>query len=292
MISGEIGARSGYKGREPCNKVLGTERDVRGAVAEGALELILDLSGGIGREVVETKRRPGDRATQPLHSITLVCLTGDGTVQGEAVLIGGERLGRRVGASEYRVLHCERSAADPLSDRYPVADRGSIERVQRVSGFQIEPGLFRVLDQRKYSNHPYADHLAEVAAIVAAVTTDPASIAVAWLHHCMEDQRIEENLIRLDFGERVAYRVTMLSDLETGNRATRKAASRTRLANAEPRVQSIKVADLICNTSSVVIHDPRFARIYLKEKRLLFDRLDGAGARLRAVALVQSSASL
>ena len=45
---------------------------------------------------------------------------------------------------------------------------------------------------RKYSGNPYADHLAEVAGIVASVLPDPAAIAVAWLHDCVEDQGITE----------------------------------------------------------------------------------------------------
>ena len=76
----------------------------------------------------------------------------------------------------------------------------------------------------------------------------------------------------------------MLSDLETGNRAERKDASRKRLAGAEAWVQTIKCADLISNTSSIVKHDPNFAVIYLKEKRLLLDVLDKADPRLMALA--------
>jgi GTP diphosphokinase / guanosine-3',5'-bis(diphosphate) 3'-diphosphatase len=82
--------------------------------------------------------------------------------------------------------------------------------------------------------------------------------------------------------------VLMLSDLETGNRAARKTASRERLALAEGWVQTIKVADLISNTGSIVIHDPDFARVYLREKRLLIDVMVDADRRLRALALAQT----
>ncbi len=142
--------------------------------------------------------------------------------------------------------------------------------------------------RRKYTNNPYTDHLAEVAGIVATVTTDPVAIAVAWLHDSIEDQGVTEGEIRSRFGDRVAYGVVMLSDLETGNRAERKAASRARLAGAEPWVQTIKVADLISNTSSIVLHDPNFARTYLDEKQLLLAVITDADARLRDIALQQS----
>jgi hypothetical protein len=79
-----------------------------------------------------------------------------------------------------------------------------------------------------------------------------------------------------------------LSDLETGNRAERKAAGRVRLAAAPGWVQTIKCADLISNTSSIVMHDPQFAGVYLEEKRLLLDVMDGADPGLRALARAQA----
>ena len=75
-----------------------------------------------------------------------------------------------------------------------------------------------------------------------------------------------------------------LSDMETGNRAARKAASRARLAAAPSWVQTIKCADLISNTSSIVRHDPEFAKVYLEEKRLLLDVLTKADPQLRDLA--------
>jgi guanosine-3',5'-bis(diphosphate) 3'-pyrophosphohydrolase len=75
-----------------------------------------------------------------------------------------------------------------------------------------------------------------------------------------------------------------------GNRAERKAASRARLAAAPGWVQTIKCADLISNTSSIVKHDPKFAVTYLEEKRLLLDVLTKADPRLVAIARQQSEA--
>jgi len=49
----------------------------------------------------------------------------------EAVPIGGERLGCRVGPEQGRIL-CEGSAAGPLSDRDPLPDRGGVQLVERV----------------------------------------------------------------------------------------------------------------------------------------------------------------
>jgi (p)ppGpp synthase/HD superfamily hydrolase len=148
--------------------------------------------------------------------------------------------------------------------------------------------------RRKYTNNPYSDHLAEVAGIVATVTPDgdpelrDAMIAIAWLHDTIEDTSTTHEEIATMFGYFVADNVTRLSDMETeGNRAARKAASRERLAKSPGFVQTIKCADLISNTSSIVMHDPKFAVTYLEEKRLLLDVLTKADRRLIELARVQ-----
>ncbi len=151
--------------------------------------------------------------------------------------------------------------------------------------------------RRKYTGNPYTDHLAEVAGIVATVAPlDLADLAdlmvsVAWLHDCVEDQDVTVTQLRAEFGDAVADGVRLLSDLEKGNRAERKALSRARLADAPGWVQTIKCADLISNTSSIVMHDPKFARVYLEEKRLLLDVLTGADPRLLTLARMQASAA-
>jgi GTP diphosphokinase / guanosine-3',5'-bis(diphosphate) 3'-diphosphatase len=141
--------------------------------------------------------------------------------------------------------------------------------------------------RRKYTNNPYTDHLAEVAGIVATVDNSPETIATAWLHDCREDQGVTGGEIEDRFGMRVAVGVALLSDFETGNRAERKAASRERLCRAPGWVQTIKCADLISNTSSIVMHDPKFAVLYLEEKELLLDCLLKADKRLLELAQSQ-----
>ena len=149
---------------------------------------------------------------------------------------------------------------------------------------------------RKYTGNPYADHLAEVAGIAMSVGWHDALIhpdqfmAVCWLHDAFEDQGVTPGEIAKHFGQQVSAGVAWLSDVEKGNRAERKAASRARLANAPGWVQTIKCADLISNTSSIVKHDPNFAEVYLAEKRLLLDVLTKADPRLREIAYAQAAA--
>lgn len=137
---------------------------------------------------------------------------------------------------------------------------------------------------RKYTGNPYADHLAEVAGIVATVAHDERMIAVAWLHDCVEDVGITLDQIEDKFGFDVAIGVSGLSDLETGNRAERKQKSRDRLALCSDWIQTIKCADLISNTSSIVKHDPKFAVTYLEEKRLLLAVMNRADPYLHNLA--------
>jgi (p)ppGpp synthase/HD superfamily hydrolase len=149
--------------------------------------------------------------------------------------------------------------------------------------------------RRKYTGVPYWSHLAEVAGIVSTVAGSFINvselIAAAWLHDCVEDQGVTEETLKSEFGIWIAEGVMLLSDLETGNRAERKAASRARLGDAPGWVQTVKVADLISNTSSIVMHDPKFAVTYLEEKRLLLDVLTRADPRLVEIARQQARAA-
>ena len=79
----------------------------------------------------------------------------------------------------------------------------------------------------------------------------------------------------------------MLTDVsrpEDGNRAARKTLDREHIAKASPQAKTIKIADLIDNSRSIMAHDPQFARVYLAEKRLLLDVLTEGDPTLYAMA--------
>jgi (p)ppGpp synthase/HD superfamily hydrolase len=143
--------------------------------------------------------------------------------------------------------------------------------------------------KRKYTNEPYAIHLGEVAGIVGAVVESPQALATAWLHDAVEDQHVDLRVIAQRFGEQVAQGVEALSDVETGNRQAREAASRRRLHAAAPWIQTIKVADIISNSVSIALHDPGYAPEYLAEKRAMLAVLDQSDARLLEIAKAQTS---
>ena len=141
---------------------------------------------------------------------------------------------------------------------------------------------------RKYTNEPYIVHPAEVAATVAAVPgSTPEMVAAAWLHDVVEDTGCTLTDIHLSFGPEVAALVGWLTDVsrpEDGNRAVRKAMDRAHTAAAPAEAQTIKLADLISNSRSIMQHDPEFARVYLEEKRLLLEVLTRGDAGLHAEA--------
>ena len=125
---------------------------------------------------------------------------------------------------------------------------------------------------RKYDNEPYITHPAAVVEIVKSVPHDDAMLAAAWLHDVVEDTPRTLDEIRAEFGDDVADMVSDLTDVSKppdGNRATRKAIDRHHTQLASPRAKTIKLADLIDNTRSIVQRDPDFARVYLTEKNEL-----------------------
>jgi guanosine-3',5'-bis(diphosphate) 3'-pyrophosphohydrolase len=143
---------------------------------------------------------------------------------------------------------------------------------------------------RKYTFEPYIVHPEEVAGIVAEYGGTPEMIAAAWLHDTVEDTGVTSELIRSEFGDEVATLVGWLTDVsrpDHGNRAARKAVDRAHTAAAPAEAQTIKFADLICNTRSIVEHDAKFAATYLAEKRELLKVMTKGDSRLRERALAQ-----
>lgn len=140
---------------------------------------------------------------------------------------------------------------------------------------------------RKYTNDPYIVHPAEAVQIVSTVPHTDAMLAAAWLHDVVEDTDVTIETVREKFGGKVADLVGWLTDVskpEQGNRAVRKAIDREHTAAAPAEAQTIKLADLISNTRSIVEYDKKFAKVYLEEKRLLLDVMTKGDATLMAEA--------
>jgi len=141
-----------------------------------------------------------------------------------------------------------------------------------------------IIDQRrKYTGDLYIVHPAAVVKIVKTIPHTKEMLAAAWLHDVVEDTPATIEEVRGTFGRKIALLVEMLTDvsrLEDGNRMKRKAIDRAHMAEGCAEAKTIKLADLIDNTRSIVSHDPKFAKVYLAEKALLLEVLRDGNSML------------
>ena len=148
---------------------------------------------------------------------------------------------------------------------------------------------------RKYTFEPYIVHPAEVVSIVRTVPHTDAMLAAAWMHDVVEDTGVTLETIRAEFGNEVADLVGWLTDVsrpDHGNRAARKAVDRAHTASAPAEAQTIKLADIISNTRSIMEHDEKFAKTYLEEKRLLLEVMTKSDTSLLNRARTQIEAGI
>lgn len=150
-----------------------------------------------------------------------------------------------------------------------------------------------VNQKRKYTGDPYIDHCVEVAALLSGVSQDHEAIQAALLHDTLEDTAVTvEQLIDV-FGGRVARLVMEVTDVskpEHGNRAVRKEMDRQHLAKSSAAGATIKLADIISNTKTIVALDKNFAKAYIPEKLAVLEVIKHGDHNLWAVAYHQLKA--
>lgn len=143
---------------------------------------------------------------------------------------------------------------------------------------------------RKYTGQPYWMHLISVAKIIHDNYNKDLLIEVALCHDLFEDTECDNaklwrRLQTIGYSQNesstIVYGVGQLTDRFTkendpySNRRRRKQKECQRLAGIDPDFQSVKYADLIDNTSSIVEHDKSFAKVYLAEKRDILNVMRG-----------------
>jgi (p)ppGpp synthase/HD superfamily hydrolase len=143
--------------------------------------------------------------------------------------------------------------------------------------------------RRKYTGEPYSTHPIAVSKIVeSAEGHTPEMIMAALLHDVVEDTDVTFREIRDQFGSKVAELVhycTNVSDKVDGNRAFRKKMDADHFALGPWESQTIKVADLIHNSLSIIPHDQKFFhKAYKHEKQYLLDILTLADPILKGQA--------
>ncbi len=142
---------------------------------------------------------------------------------------------------------------------------------------------------------PYLNHVERVAATVAATGAHENVVAAALLHDTVEDTKVEFIDLVNAFPATVADMVLALTNVPPTpglNRADRHALDVKRLAAANADVHTIKLADLIDNTGTIVDHaKPAFAKLYLTEKAALLAVLTKGDPALHARATATLAAA-
>ena len=129
-----------------------------------------------------------------------------------------------------------------------------------------------VKQKRKYTGEHYVEHPLGVCEILGNVPHTTEMLQAAMLHDVLEDTGVTEEYLRDWFSPKVVDMVVGLTDVskpEDGNRAARKAIDRAHLANQSPDVKTIKLADLLHNSVSIIRYDEKFAKVFIAEVRLL-----------------------
>ena len=142
--------------------------------------------------------------------------------------------------------------------------------------------------QRKYTGDPYYVHLDEVRNIVKQAGGTVEQQAAALLHDTVEDTSVTPADVTREFGPKIAKLVVELTDVskpEDGNRKTRKAIDRDKLAGVSAEAQTVKYADLISNGRDIGKNDPKFAKVYHAEKADLLRVMTKGNQNLRKQAI-------
>lgn len=134
--------------------------------------------------------------------------------------------------------------------------------------FEAHKGQFR-----KFNAEPYICHPAEVASIVSQVSSDPDTLAAAWLHDVVEDCDVTMTDIVNTFSANTheyLFYLTNVSQTDPAlkklSRAARKDADARHIFAAPKEAKTVKLADILSNINSLVYNDPQFARVWVKEK--------------------------
>jgi len=156
-----------------------------------------------------------------------------------------------------RVLPWRRSGASAVTDELAEVVRSYRQRHPRASTALIRRAYDVAVEahdgQVRVSGDPYIVHPVAVAAILADLGLDDATLAAALLHDAVEDTAVTLEQVSADFGAEVAVMVdgmTKLDRVRFENREAQQAASMRKMLVAmakDIRVLLIKLADRLHN---------------------------------------------
>jgi len=131
-------------------------------------------------------------------------------------------------------------------------------------------GCAHIDQKRKITEESYIIHTINVANIVFTATDNAYIISAALMHDTIEDSDITYEDIRADFCQDIAdwvQGVTNVSAKADGNRKVRAKMELDHLRSCHIASKIIKLADIIDNCRSIPLLDPKFALIYMEEKK-------------------------
>lgn len=111
--------------------------------------------------------------------------------------------------------------------------------------------------ERRGKGFPYVIHVLEAMEIVATITNDPELLAAAALHDTVEDTDVTFDVIRREFGDRIATLVQAESDemvagvSEEDSWRGRKQAAINRLAAASHDAKIVAMGDKLSNMRAI-----------------------------------------
>ena len=148
--------------------------------------------------------------------------------------------------------------------------------------------------KRKYTGEPYVNHTVQVAKIVKNYGGDDIMVYAAVLHDVLEDTDTTKeelfNHLRQIIGPEKAIEVVKLvqelTDVFTKdeypniNRKGRKEMEAMRLGSISSKAQTIKYADLLDNGQDIMKNDPKFGKVYLREKAEILKHMNRGNQEL------------
>jgi len=168
----------------------------------------------------------------------------------------------------------------------------SSTKIQAVIEFVTQ---WHLPQKRKFTGEPYVTHLIDVYKTVCEATKDKTIHAAALCHDLYEDTDCSETqfvsyLLENGFSghetKRINSLVFNLTDVYVKshyphlNRKRRKTLEARRLSNIQPDAQTIKYADMIDNSKSIVKDAPGFAGKYLHEMKEILQGMNKGDAKL------------
>jgi len=148
--------------------------------------------------------------------------------------------------------------------------------------------------KRKYTGEPYVNHTVQVAKIVKNYGGDDIMVYAAVLHDVLEDTDTTKeelfNHLRQIIGPEKAIEVVKLvqeltdvftkDDYPDINRKGRKEMEAMRLGSISSKAQTIKYADLLDNGQDIMKNDPKFGKVYLREKAEILKHMNRGNQEL------------